>query len=110
MMSSTGISPKKYGQWAIVTGASDGIGKAFAIELAAKGFSLVLVARRLELLEQLGKELSTKHSIEYKAISLDFSLSTATWVLPWSAARLMAMAQQVGIIWKPSPNGWQRIK
>jgi short-subunit dehydrogenase len=77
-MQYSGISTKKYGAWAIVTGASDGIGKAFAIELAAKGFSLVLAARRLELLEQLGKDLSTKYGIEYQALSLDFSLPTAT--------------------------------
>lgn len=72
------ISTKKYGPWAIVTGASDGIGKAFALELASKGFSLILVARRLELLEQLGKELAAKHGTEYKALSIDFSLPIAT--------------------------------
>lgn len=81
-------SIKKYGQWAIITGASDGIGKAFAVELAARGFSLVLVARRHELLEQLGKELSGKHGIECKAISLDLSLPTATESLAAQTATL----------------------
>lgn len=77
-MKCSGISTKQYGPWAIVTGASDGIGKAFATELAQKGFSLVLAARRIELLEQLGKDLSEKHGIEYKALGLDFSLPNAT--------------------------------
>lgn len=47
----------KYGPWAIVTGASDGIGRACAIALAGAGLSLVLVARREEVLRPLAVEL-----------------------------------------------------
>ena len=47
----------KYGPWALVTGASSGIGKEFAKQLAALQFNLVLVARRKEKLEKLSDEL-----------------------------------------------------
>jgi hypothetical protein len=47
-----------YGPWAVVTGASDGIGRAFARALGKEGFKLVLVARRLAALESLATELA----------------------------------------------------
>src|SRR5689334_7819986 len=67
----------RYGSWALVAGASEGIGAAYAEELAARGLNLVLVARRAELLQSLASELSTKHKIETKIITLDLSASNA---------------------------------
>lgn len=49
-----------YGPWAVVTGASDGIGREFARSLAKEGFKLVMVARRRQALESLAKELATE--------------------------------------------------
>lgn len=69
----TQIDKARFGEWAIVTGASSGIGAEFARQLAASGLNLVLVARRLPLLEALGKELSTQHQIQYRTLSLDLS-------------------------------------
>ncbi len=66
---------EKYGEWAIVTGASDGIGKACAIELAKAGYSLVLVARRKQILEQLGEEIGNKYAAKYTVIAADLSVS-----------------------------------
>lgn len=63
----------KYGPWALVTGASDGIGRELAIELAARGLNLVLVARRKPLLEQLSQELKCRHSIEVMVLDLDLA-------------------------------------
>jgi short-subunit dehydrogenase len=66
-----------YGSWGIVAGASEGLGAAYAEELASRGLNLVLVARRAELLQSLASELSTKHNIETKIIALDLSVSNA---------------------------------
>lgn len=63
----------KYGNWAVVTGASDGIGKAMATELAKAGLNLVLVARRQLLLDQISDELSNEFGIETHVIAADLS-------------------------------------
>ncbi len=63
----------KYGKWALITGASSGIGAEFALQLAALNFNLVLVARRKDKLEQLSAELIAQFNIETLVISLDLS-------------------------------------
>jgi short-subunit dehydrogenase len=69
----TRIDQNRFGPWALVTGASSGIGKEFARQLAASGLHLVLVARRLALLEDLGRSLTDAYGISYRALSLDLS-------------------------------------
>jgi len=63
----------KYGPWAVVTGASDGIGQQMAIGLAKRGLNLLLVARRLEVLERLAAELALRHGVEIETIGADLS-------------------------------------
>lgn len=64
---------QKYGSWAIVTGASSGLGRGFAERLAQEGFNLVLIARRRNLLEELEHELQITHGIETLVIDSDLS-------------------------------------
>lgn len=65
---------KKYGCWALVTGPTDGIGKAFAFELARKGLNLVLVGRNVNKLDDISKEIQSKYAkIETKKVVVDFS-------------------------------------
>ena len=62
---------KRYGPAALVTGASDGIGEAFARALAEKGVNVVLVARRRHRLEQLASELTGRFGIDATAHAAD---------------------------------------
>ncbi len=66
----------KYGPWALVTGASDGIGRAVAKELAGLGINVVLVARNKTKLDELSREIET-NKVQTKVISLDLSLPDA---------------------------------
>ena len=63
-----------YGSWAMVTGATDGIGKAFAYQLAQRGLNIVLVSRSSKKLETVAAEIQAKHPHTHiKVIQMDFS-------------------------------------
>lgn len=68
----------RYGPWALVTGASDGIGRAFAEALAGRGLSVVLVARRRAALETVAAEIARRHGVATQTIAAD--LGTAAGV------------------------------
>lgn len=67
------VSPAKLGQWAVVTGATDGIGKAYAEELGRRGFSIVLISRSQEKLDDVAKAVESKYGVQTKTIAADFS-------------------------------------
>jgi short-subunit dehydrogenase len=67
----------RYGRWAIVAGASEGLGLVYAKELAARGLNLVLIARRGELLDILGSDLAAEYDIETRTMALDLSAADA---------------------------------
>jgi uncharacterized protein len=69
----TQIDKKRFGPWALVTGASSGIGREFARQVAAAGINVVLVARRENLLKQAGAEFSKRYGVEHRVVVLDVS-------------------------------------
>jgi len=64
---------ERYGPWAVVAGASEGIGAAFAHALASRGLNLVLVARRAAPMEALAGDLASRHGIETRVLALDLA-------------------------------------
>ena len=74
MQNSTGIHFRShYGPWAVVAGASAGLGAEFATQLAAKGLHLVLLARRKDLLDELSAKLAQDYAIEVRTLELDLA-------------------------------------
>ncbi|MBD1552579.1 SDR family NAD(P)-dependent oxidoreductase [Pseudomonas typographi] len=82
----------RYGPWAVIAGASHGMGAAFAELLAERGVNCVLVARRTEALEKLKAELTARHAVEVLWVSQDLSR-------PGAAQKLIATvgAREVGL-------------
>lgn len=65
--------PRRYGKWAVVTGASAGIGLEFARALAARGFCCVLCARREERLHAIAKELVATYGVDVRVVAADLA-------------------------------------
>ena len=70
---STFVDKEKFGPWAVVTGASSGIGREFARQLAASGLHVALVARRLDPLEEVGRGIAKDFGVQYRALTMDLS-------------------------------------
>jgi hypothetical protein len=68
---------KHYGPWAIVAGASEGLGAAFATQLAERGLNIVLVARRTAMIEALADTLRKLGGVQVRSLTVDLSLPTA---------------------------------
>ena len=69
----TTIDKTQFGPWALITGASSGIGREFARQLAGARLNTVLVARRRELLQEFGRSLANEFGIQYRVVTADFS-------------------------------------
>jgi short-subunit dehydrogenase len=67
------LDKQQFGPWALVTGASSGIGKEFARQIAASGINVVLVARREALLAELGRAISQEFGVQYRGLAMDLS-------------------------------------
>ena len=68
---------KRYGvgSYAVVTGCTEGIGRAFAYALAKRGFNLVLISRSELKLEEVSKNIRSKHDVKIRTLARDFTTS-----------------------------------
>ena len=84
---------ERYGGWALVTGASSGLGECYAEALAERGFPLLLVARRAERLEDLAAKLRKERGVDVEVVVLDLAD-------PAAADRVAAAAgdREVGVL------------
>lgn len=80
----------KYGPWALVAGASDGLGAAFATGLAERGVNVVLLARRQALLDQVAAEIKSRTSVQTRTVALDLAE-------PGAAAKIAAATSDLEI-------------
>ena len=61
------------GEWAVVTGASDGIGEQYCYELAKSGFNIILVSRTMEKLESVARTLREQYKVQTRIVQFDFA-------------------------------------
>ncbi len=108
-------SAKQLGAWALVAGASEGLGAAFATALANEGMNVVLVARRPDPLEALADELRTT-SVQVRTVALDLAtpdaietLARATATLEIGVAIYNAAYSPVGPLVTQAPEDLQRV-
>jgi uncharacterized protein len=74
---SAALMRDKYGPWAVIAGASEGTGAEFARQLAAVGINCLLVARRMEPLHQIARELTDTHGVQTRVLSVDLATAEA---------------------------------
>jgi short-subunit dehydrogenase len=80
---------QKYGPWAVVAGGSEGVGRAFATQLAEAGLNLVLIARKPVALEETAA-LCRAHGVEVRPLALDLTT-------PEAVARVLDEAEDVDV-------------
>jgi len=94
----------KDNSWVLVTGASSGLGEEFARQYAAQGRPLVLVARRLEKLQALARDLHERYSVDVIVEQVDLSAITAVVELH---KRLRERGITIGVLINNAGYGWQ---
>ncbi|XP_063751439.1 hydroxysteroid (20-beta) dehydrogenase 2 isoform X4 [Eleginops maclovinus] len=88
------VDVRTYGQWAVVTGATSGIGKAYASELAARGLDVVLVSRSDDKLQMVAKEIEQQYGRKTRTIQVDFNNGQS--IYPVIAEELQGL--EIGIL------------
>ncbi|XP_058447888.1 inactive hydroxysteroid dehydrogenase-like protein 1 [Malaya genurostris] len=63
---------ERYGKWAVITGCTDGIGKQYAFQLAARGLNIVLISRTAEKLTATAADIEKRYQVKTKWIAADF--------------------------------------
>ncbi|XP_064409077.1 hydroxysteroid (20-beta) dehydrogenase 2 [Latimeria chalumnae] len=88
------VDLKSYGEWAVVTGATAGIGKAYAEELAKRGLNVVLISRSVEKLKRVAAEIESRHG--KKTLTLQADFTAGSWI--YEAIELGLRDLNIGIL------------
>lgn len=91
-------SSPRFGPWAVVTGASRGIGQAFAHRLASDGYHLVLVSRGKPTLDDLAQAIENRHGVQTRVVPADLSVHPASGVDPLEALIDATTDLDVGLV------------
>jgi short-subunit dehydrogenase len=84
---------ERYGPWVLIAGASEGTGAAFAHAVAAKGANCILVARRVDKLDELSAALRSQYGVEVETRSIDLSAAGAA-----AALERAGVGKEVGLV------------
>ncbi|KAI5089514.1 hydroxysteroid (20-beta) dehydrogenase 2 [Silurus meridionalis] len=85
---------REYGQWAVVTGSTAGIGQAYAIELARRGLDIILISRSQVKLRRVSDEIESRFKRQTRIIQADFSEGAS--IYPAIAEQLKGL--EIGIL------------
>ncbi|KAK1882918.1 Very-long-chain 3-oxoacyl-CoA reductase [Dissostichus eleginoides] len=88
------VDVRTFGQWAVVTGATSGIGKAYASELAARGLDVVLVSRSEDKLQMVAREIEQQYGRKTRTIQVDYNNGRS--IYPVIAKELQGL--EIGIL------------
>ncbi|KAK4629364.1 Very-long-chain 3-oxoacyl-CoA reductase [Fulvia fulva] len=83
------------GSWVVVTGAADGIGKEYALQLAAKGYNILLVSRTKSKLDTLAEEIESKYKVQTTIHAMDFAANKDA---DYTALKQLAAGLDVSIL------------
>jgi uncharacterized protein len=84
---------ERYGPWAVVTGASSGIGREIAVRLAESGLNLILVARNREALDDVASGVTTRFGVETQVVIVDLAHETGI-----EALTVASVGRDVGLL------------
>uniref|UniRef100_A0A8C0F4P9 Hydroxysteroid 17-beta dehydrogenase 3 n=1 Tax=Bubo bubo TaxID=30461 RepID=A0A8C0F4P9_BUBBB len=96
---------RSLGEWAVVTGAGDGLGKAYSFELAKRGLNIVMISRTLDKLQRVASEVERTTGQKVKVIQADFTKNTVYENIEKSLQGLDigVLVNNVGMLHNPLP-------
>ena len=106
---------ERYGPWAVVTGASAGIGTEYALRIAERGVNVVLVARRRDRLEQLASTIEDMYRVQARVAPADLTTRDVVQVLgraPLSGKQQMHLVRFGGklLLLSVTPSGAETLE
>ncbi|KAK4816858.1 hypothetical protein QYF61_023980 [Mycteria americana] len=96
---------RSLGEWAVVTGAGDGLGKAYSFELAKRGLNIVMISRTLDKLQRVASEVEQATGQKVKVIQADFTKNSVYENIEKSLQGLDigVLVNNVGMLHNPLP-------